>query len=73
MYEKGIKKAKLISKISPIDTLKAFSIGEPFFIKTKEIKASSIRSAVRNLRKKGYEFDTTERGLINEVQVTRTK
>ncbi len=47
--------------------------GKPVTIKTKDIKASSIRSGIRELNAKGYSFESTERGLVDEVKVTRLK
>lgn len=76
-YIKSIK--NMITNIKPatkIDvqaTLLKIGIGKSTMIKTKTIKASSIRSAIRVLNKKGYDFDSTEKGLIDVVRVTRNK
>ena len=69
------KMTKIIKKYRPLvmDTLRSISIGDSLTIRTKDIKASSIRSGIRYLNKKGYEFTQTERGLIDEVKVTRLK
>ncbi|MDR0823555.1 MAG: hypothetical protein LBN74_00550 [Prevotella sp.] len=42
-------------------------------IKVKYVKACSIRSAIRQLNQKGYFFEATERGLVDEVKVKRIK
>lgn len=58
-------------RINVQETLLTISPGESAIVKTKLIKPSSIRSAIRCLNKKGYQFTQTEKGLIDEVQVTR--
>lgn len=60
-------------KIDVQATLLKIEIGKSTIIKTKTIKASSIRSAIRVLNKKGYDFDSTEKGYVDEVKVTRNK
>lgn len=69
-------------KISPVaikkktdvqGTLIALEIGIPTVIKNSQIKACSIRSAIRKLAKKGYSFKQSEEGRINDVVVTRIK
>ena len=64
---------KPVTKIDVQATLLKIEVGQTVTIKTKVIKASSIRSAVRVLNKEGYSFTSTERNLINEVKVTRIK
>lgn len=64
---------KPVTKINVKATLLKIGVGKSAVIKTKTIKASSIRSAVRVLNQQGYDFESTEKGLINEVKVSRIK
>ena len=68
-----ITKIKPATKIDVKQTLLKIEIGQTAFIKTRVIKASSIRSAVRVLNKQGYDFNSTEKDLIDEVKITRNK
>jgi hypothetical protein len=54
-------------------TLLLIKPGETKRIKTRLIKATSIRSAVNILNSKGYSFMASERGLVDEMDVTRLK
>jgi len=65
-----LKKAK---KVLVQESLLTMPSGGSDLIKTKHIKAASIRTAIRELNRKGYSFESTERGLIDEVKVTRLK
>jgi len=65
------KRQVFITKISVRDTLRSMSIGERRVFETKDIKHSSIRSAARALKAKGYLFEATEKGLVNEIAVMR--
>lgn len=58
-------------RVNVQETLLTLTPGQTEMVKTKLIKPSSIRSAIRELNKKGYQFTQTEKGLIDEVQVTR--
>jgi hypothetical protein len=62
---------KTKNQVKVQDSLLTIPVGGVSVIKTKDIKASSIRSAVGKLNKKGYQYTHTERDLINEVRVTR--
>lgn len=66
-------KAKIISKPSLADTLRALIIGKPSTIKSNQFKTNSVRNTISRLKKKGYDFDATEEGLVDEIQVTRLK
>lgn len=59
-----------IEKIaSPAATLRGMTKGSTMIIPTRELKASSLRSAAARLKKNGYSFSISELGLINEVCV----
>ncbi len=75
---KVIKKMTLIIKRKEITDVqgtlldvKNVPVGESRLIKSREIKGNSVKSAVRELNRKGYSFEVTEDGLIDEVRVTR--
>ena len=68
------RKTVLVKKIDVKGTLLAINVGKTRVIKTRDIKASSIRSAVRRLNLEfPCSFEATEDGLIDEVKVTRLK
>lgn len=67
------KPATFVSKISATETLKSLKIDKPYKFPTSIFKSSTIRATVLRLKKRGYNFEVTEAGLINEVQVTRLK
>lgn len=61
----------IVNKVSVQRTLLTIKPGENKIIKTNLIKASSIRSAIRCLNKKGYSYKASEKGLIDEIEVSR--
>lgn len=63
---------KIVRKISATETLEAMKVGESHVIKASLMKITTVRRAAQLLKNRGYCFTTTERGLINEVRVTRT-
>ena len=65
--------ASIVSIISVTATLRALPLNKAFIFQTAIFKAVTIRATAHRLRPQGYEFKITERGLINEVQVTRIK
>lgn len=64
---------KPVQKASPLETLKIMWPGQTILLKTADCKASSVRSAIRVLKTRGYSFTATEKGLINEIKVTRNR
>jgi hypothetical protein len=63
----------LVERIDVRGTLLSIPVGQSRHIPVTMIKAASIRSAVRILRKEGYSFDVTEKGLMETTKVTRIK
>ena len=70
-----MKKATIVSrpKVSVKETLLGIPVGESREIDRKDIRFSSIRSAIYSLKKKGYDFKPSEAGRIDSVVVTRLK
>lgn len=64
---------KPIKKIDIKATLLQIPVGNSIIIKTKTIKPSSLRSAIRTLNNEGYFYECTERGLADEVKIRRNK
>jgi hypothetical protein len=64
-------KLKIIRRVSAQETLMQMEKGTTVVVKTAMIKPSSIRKAVMTLNKRGYKFEQTERGLVNEIKITR--
>ena len=77
MEAKSGKKIRLLAKPemrpSATKTLKTIEVGETVIIKTRHIKKPSICSAAAKLNKTGYLFEVSEKGLVDEVMVTRYK
>lgn len=71
--KKKISPVALKTKTDVQGTLIALEIGVPTAIKNTQIKACSIRSAIRKLAQKGYSFKQSEEGRIDDVIVTRLK
>ncbi|WP_163270572.1 hypothetical protein [Dysgonomonas sp. 511] len=72
MNQEAIK-AKIISKPSLAETLRSLTIGKPSTIKSNQFKTNSVRNTISRLKKKGFDFDATEEGLVDEIRVTRLK
>ncbi|RHJ76382.1 hypothetical protein [Parabacteroides sp. AM08-6] len=71
--KKKINPVAIKTKTDVQGTLLALKIGVPTVIKNTQIKACSIRSAIRKLTIKGYSFKQSEEGRIDDVIVTRLK
>lgn len=67
------KKAILKKTVDVRATLLAIPIDDSVIIKTRDISANRIRAAVSRLNNECYLFETSEKGLIDEVRVTRNK
>lgn len=70
MNQEAIK-ARIISKPSLAETLRSLTIGKPSIIKSNRFKTNSVRNTISRLKKKGFDFDATEEGLVDEIRVTR--
>lgn len=68
-----MEKAKIVKKTCAAETLKKIPVGEKRIISIRDIKFSSMRTATYLLKKKGYLFKLSEKGLIDEYIVTRLK
>ncbi|MDR1884255.1 MAG: hypothetical protein LBR26_15965 [Prevotella sp.] len=70
-------KPKMLAKFKMmIDSRKTFlSIkpGTSLLVKTRYIKGNRARSLTHTLNKAGYHFETSEKGLIDEIKITRHK
>ena len=64
---------KPVKKIDVVGSLLSIKKGETVRVLTKDIKSTAIRSAAKRLNERGYEFNVTEAGLVNEVKVRRIK
>jgi len=68
-----IQNAKIVSKPSASKTLKSMEKGIPTLFSTNDIKCQVMRVAASELKKKGYEFEVSEDGMVHEYIVTCTK
>ena len=64
--KKMIKKPQAL-----IDQIENLPIGKEEEIPTSLYRATTIRSTITKLRKRGHEFICTEKGCINSIKVTR--
>jgi len=65
--------AKIVTRPSLTETLKALPISEPTVIKSKQFKQNSVRNAISKLNRKGFAFDASEQNQVDQITVTRTK
>ncbi len=63
---------KIIKKINYTDTIKAMPVGSSLVFKTSDVRVNSIHRITYDLNKQGYSYSATQKGLINEIKVTRT-
>lgn len=80
VFPKGIKVFKFsklmkeFKKTKPLlQVLREMQVGEEVVVDNRQAKTATVRKAVTALRKLGYEFKATEKGLINKIQVTKIK
>lgn len=80
VFPKGIKVFKFskvmkeFKKTKPLlQVLREMQVGEEVVVDNRQIKTATVRKAVTALRKLGYEFKATEKGLINKISVTKIK
>lgn len=72
--EKELTAPTIIRKISVRDTLLNIDVGDFTIINTRHIKAGNLRSTASRLESAGIaRFEVSEKGLVNQVKVTRLK
>lgn len=65
---------KVFKKSKPlIQIIKDMPVGETIKIDNRQAKTATVRKMVTALRKLGYEYQATEKGLINEIAVTKIR
>ena len=60
---------KLKKVVLPVATLQEMKLGMRVKISTVDVKTSNLRTAASRLKKEGYLFLVSEKGLINETIV----
>lgn len=53
------------------DTLRKMPIGGELYIKEKEFRTSSVHNACGRLKKEGYDYKCSAKGIIDGCVVTR--
>jgi len=66
-------KVKVVSKPSLSITLKSMEIGVPTLFTNIQFKVTSTRVCASELSNKGFKFEISEAGMVNEYLVTRLK
>ena len=66
-------KVKIVRKPSLKATLLALPQGIKQRFSTKDFKLQITKNAITELNRQGYKFELTEKGLVNEYDVTRIK
>jgi hypothetical protein len=56
-----------------LDQLREMTLNVETEVKNKVFKVQTIRQAVSDLRKEGYDFIVTEKGCIDSCKVTRIR
>jgi ribosomal protein L19 len=64
---------KLLTKPSPMRTLRAMKVGDEIEIPCRIVKAATVRSSASILKRKGYLFECTDRELYSTIKVRRLK
>lgn len=65
-----MEKAKIVTRNSAIETIKAMPVGVSQEICNRDIRVAVVKGTVRVLRKKGWLIDCTEKGSKDGVIVT---
>lgn len=73
MKTRTVKAGKIVSRPSIIETLKSLPLGKPHKFSVRQFKLSIVRTAASTMKKQGYEFIVSEKGLVDEYIVTRIK
>ena len=60
---------KLKKVVSPLATLREMKAGMSVRISTEDVKTSNLRNTASQLKKIGYLFRVSDKGLINETIV----
>lgn len=60
---------KLKKVVSPLATLREMKTGMRVRISTEDVKTSNLRTTASQLKKMGYLFRVSDKGLINETIV----
>jgi len=71
MEEIKAQKVNVVKKPSLPDTLKALPIGIPIEFNQRDFKLSAARNCISDLRKKKFQYDITEKGMVDTYIVTR--
>lgn len=67
------KKVRMVQRVDLTGTLNAMEIGENLKIKNNQAKVNTIRVTVTRLKSTKKEFVVSEKGLVGETLVIRTK
>ena len=62
---------KILRVISPSKTLLALNVGESATIRERDCRYMGLQQAAQRLKKKGYKFEISCKGLIDRTRVTR--
>lgn len=73
MRTKTVKDGKFITRPSLVQTLRSLPMKTPRRFSVKQFKLTSVRSAATILKKDGYEFSISEKGMIDEYVITRLR
>ena len=66
-----MNKAKLIFRPRISETMQSMEVGDVVVVETKDVKVNTARNAADRLKKKGYVFTISDRGMINEFAIKR--
>lgn len=66
-----LKKVEIIQCPSLMETLRSFEIGVGNLFSIRDYKIQAVRNAASKLKKEGFDFLVTEKGMIDQFIVTR--
>lgn len=68
-----MEQTKFVTKILLSETLKQMPINGVLKIKSRTSKPSTVHSVATRLKRRGFLFQVSERGMVDECVVTRLR
>lgn len=60
-----------VTKKTLTETLRRMKVGQTMRIKNRDFKYSAVKTAKNRLKKEGIDIKLSEKGMIDECEVTR--
>lgn len=69
--EDGVMETPFVTKRTLTETLRRMKVGQTMRIKSRDFKYSAVKTAKNRLKKEGIDIKLSEKGMIDECEVTR--